>query len=105
MCSRQDYEKLLQKYQTEGIAHNMTLQMFCSMNKVPYNSFEKYLKTCSGMSDIHRVNLTDIPDEVQEVPVENKTPEKPEEATTPRMDTQTHILVNIRMTNDHRELM
>lgn len=55
MYSNKDYEKLWQKYQTEGIAHNMTLQMFCSMNNVPYNSFEKYLKTRRKPFTLRRV--------------------------------------------------
>ena len=113
MYSSKDYEKLWQKYQTEGIAHNMTLQMFCSMNNVPYNSFEKYLKTRRNMSDIHPVSITDIPEEATESSAESKPTEKTTEEGLPYRDSQTRILVNIRMTNgiriskanlSHREL-
>ena len=113
MYSSKDYEKLWQKYQTEGIAHNMTLQMFCSMNNVPYNSFEKYLKTRRNMSDIHPVSITGIPEEATGSSAESKTTEEPKEEGLPYKDSQTRILVNIRMTNgiriskanlSHREL-
>ena len=113
MYSSKDYEKLWQKYQTEGIAHNMTLQMFCSMNNVPYNSFEKYLKTRRGMSDIHPVSITDIPNESSERAANQSACDTAEQEGRPGRDTQTRILVNIRMTNgiriskanlSHREL-
>ena len=113
MYSSKDYEKLWQKYQTEGIAHNMTLQMFCSMNNVPYNSFEKYLKTRRGMSDIHPVSITDIPQEANEKVADSTSCDTAEEERRPSKDSQTRILVNIRMTNgiriskanlSHREL-
>lgn len=113
MYSSKDYEKLWQKYQTEGIAHNMTLQMFCSMNNVPYNSFEKYLKTRRGMSDIHPVNITDIPQELAEPAVDTVAPETAAGDRIAGKTPQVRILVNIRMTNgiriskanlSHREL-
>lgn len=113
MYSSKDYEKLWQKYQTEGIAHNMTLQMFCSMNNVPYNSFEKYLKTRRNMSDIHPVSITDIPQEPSEAAVDTVAPETAAGDRTAGKDHQVRILVNIRMTNgiriskanlSHREL-
>ena len=113
MYSSKDYEKLWQKYQTEGIAHNMTLQMFCSMNNVRYNSFEKYLKTRRGMSDIHPVSITDIPQEPSEMPADPISCDIAAEGQRSCKDFQTRILVNIRMTNglriskanrSHREL-
>lgn len=94
MYSNKDYEKLWQKYQTEGIAHNMTLQMFCSMNNVPYNSFEKYLKTRRAMSDIHPVNITDIPHEdVEQSDTQSVSPAAKE--SNRDSDAQVRILVNI----------
>lgn len=113
MYSSKDYEKLWQKYQTEGIAKNMTLQMFCSMNNVPYNSFEKYLKTRRGMSDIHQISITDIPQETTGTAADPPSCETVTEERRPSKDSQTRILVNIRMTNgiriskanlSHREL-
>ena len=77
----------------------MTLQMFYSVNNVPYNSFEKYLKTWRGMSDIHRVNITGITEEETKSSVESRTRKEPEEEMNPDRDTQTQILVNIEMTN------
>lgn len=29
------------KYQSEVVAHNLTLQQFCTINHVAYNSYEK----------------------------------------------------------------
>ena len=113
MYSSKDYEKLWQKYQTEGIAHNMTLQMFCSMNNVPYNSFEKYLKTRRNMSDIHPVSITDIPQEATEPAADTVQPETATGDKKTDKKPQVRILVNIRMTNgiriskanlSHREL-
>lgn len=101
MYSNKDYEKLWQKYQTEGIAHNMTLQMFCSMNNVPYNSFEKYLKTRRAMSDIHLVNITDIPHEdVEQSDTQSVGPAAKESSRD--SDAPVRILVNICMTNGIR---
>ena len=114
MYSSKDYEKLWQKYQTEGIAHNMTLQMFCSMNNVPYNSFEKYLKTRRGMSDIHPVSITDIPQEPSGTAVDIVSSKTGTDDKMTDKSSQVRILVNIRMTNgiriskanlSHRELM
>ena len=113
MYSSKDYEKLWQKYQTEGIAHNMTLQMFCSMNNVPYNSFEKYLKTRRNMSDIHPVSITDVPQDPSGTAADPTSHDIAAEERRPGKDSQTRILVNIRMTNgiriskanlSHREL-
>ncbi|MDE5880769.1 MAG: hypothetical protein K2H60_03485 [Muribaculaceae bacterium] len=113
MYSSKDYEKLWQKYQTEGIAKNMTLQMFCSMNNVPYNSFEKYLKTRRGMSDIHPVSITGIPHEPSQTAADQICCDIAAEGRRSCKDSQTRILVNIRMTNgiriskanlSHREL-
>ncbi len=56
-----DMEKLWQRYQSEGVAHNMSIQQFCSMNNVPYNSFEKYLVTRRKMSNVYPVTITDAP--------------------------------------------
>lgn len=56
-------EKLWGKYQSEGVARNMSIQEFCSMHNVPYNSFEKYLKTRRNMSQVFPVTVTDAPSE------------------------------------------
>lgn len=98
MLTSKDYEKLWNRYQSEGVAHNLTLQQFCSMNNVAYNSFEKYLKTRRNMSDVYPVTVTDMP--------EDETPEKgsSESAATNPASTctrsgETRILVSIKMTN------
>lgn len=55
-------ENLWWKYKTEGIAKNLSLQAFCSIHDVPYNQFEKFLKLRKDLSEVHKVNITDIPD-------------------------------------------
>ena len=83
------------------------------MNNVPYNSFEKYLKTRRGMSDIHPVSITDIPQEAAETAADPTPCDTETEERRPSKDSQTRILINIRMTNgiriskanlSHREL-
>lgn len=56
-------ENLWWKYKTEGIAKNLSLQAFCSIHDVPYNQFEKFLKLRKDLSEVHKVNITDLPDE------------------------------------------
>lgn len=98
MLTSKDYEKLWTRYQSEGVAHNLTLQQFCSMNNVPYNSFEKYLKTRRNMSDVYPVSVTDAPEETtseKATPDSAKTkPSKPDARPG-----ETMILVSIKMTN------
>ena len=88
--------------QSEGIAHNMTLQMFCLINKVPYNYFEKYLKTRPVMSDIHPVSITDIPQEVTGTAADPTSCDTVTEERRQDKDSYTRIHVNIRMTNGIR---
>lgn len=56
-------EHLWSKYKTEGIAKNLSLQAFCSIHDVPYNQFEKFLKLRKDLSEVHKINITDLPDE------------------------------------------
>ena len=58
-------ENLWWKYKTEGIAKNLSLQAFCSIHDVPYNQFEKFLKLRKDLSEVHKVNITDLPDETE----------------------------------------
>ncbi len=53
----------------------MSIQQFCTMNNVPYNSFEKHLVTGRKMSDVYPVTITDAP-EVKEAdkPAEEQKP-------------------------------
>lgn len=106
MISNKDMEKLWLRYQREGVARNLSLQAFCSMNNVPYNSFEKYLKTRRGMSDVYEIQVTDIPAESSANSTE--TPKasdasanmaKPEPKPSQKQDRGLRILVSIKMTN------
>lgn len=98
MLTSKDYEKLWIRYQSEGVAHNLTLQQFCSMNNVPYNSFEKYLKTRRNMSDVYPVTVTDAPEETaSEKETSDSAKTKPSKPDT--RSGETRILVSIKMTN------
>lgn len=98
MLTSKDYEKLWIRYQSEGVAHNLTLQQFCSMNNVPYNSFEKYLKTRRNMSDIYPVTVTDAPEETtSEKETSDSAEAKP--TITATKSGETRILVSVKMTN------
>lgn len=101
MISNTQMEKLWQRYQTEGVAHNMSIQQFCSMNNVPYNSFEKYLVTRRKMSDVYPVSITDVPedketDKLAEEPKAAPTDTKPALEEKPKA---VRIFVSIKMTN------
>lgn len=98
MLTSKDYEKLWTRYQSEGVANNLTLQQFCSMNNVPYNSFEKYLKTRSNMSGVYPVTVTDAPQgTTSEKETSDRTEAKP--TITATKSGETRILVSIKMTN------
>lgn len=101
MISNTQMEKLWQRYQSEGIAKNMSIQQFCSMNNVPYNSFEKYLMTRRNMSNIYPVNITDVPAEPTEEEPAKEQKETPTATQAPASEKNkpVRILVNIRMTN------
>ncbi len=101
MISNTQMEKLWQRYQSEGVAKNMSIQQFCSMNNVPYNSFEKYLVTRRNMSNIYPVNITDVPAQTKEEEPVKEQKETPAETKNPANEKNkaVRILVNIRMTN------
>lgn len=50
------------RYKSEGVAKGLSMQAFCSMNNIPYNAFEKYLKLRRHFSTAHKINITDIPE-------------------------------------------
>ncbi len=78
MISNIQMEKLWQRYQSEGVARDMSIQQFCSMNNVPYNSFEKYLVTRRKMSNVYPVTITDAPEDNEA----SKTAEEERPTTT-----------------------
>ncbi len=101
MISNTQMEKLWQRYQSEGVAHNMSIQQFCSMNNVPYNSFEKYLVTRRKMSNVYPVTITDAPEDNEaSKPAEKQKPTPTEIPTTQGETTKSvRIFVSIKMTN------
>lgn len=44
MYSREDLEKFYFQYQTEAMPQGISIEQFCSRNKVPYNIFCKWYK-------------------------------------------------------------
>lgn len=91
------------RYKSEGVAKGLSMQAFCSVNNIPYNAFEKYLKLRRHFSTAHRINITDIPE---------KESGAKEPATDPASGTSSivqndskedrerlRIMVDIRMTN------
>ncbi len=101
MISNTQMEKLWQRYQTEGVAHNMSIQQFCSMNNVPYNSFEKYLVTRRKMSDVYPVTITDAPEDKADGKLaEEQKPTQTEPMTSHEEKPKSvRIFVSIKMTN------
>ncbi len=101
MISNTQMEKLWQRYQSEGVAHNMSIQQFCSMNNVPYNSFEKYLVTRRKMSDVYPVTITDAPEDNEADKLADEPKPTPAETKTTLEDKSraVRIFVSIKMTN------
>ncbi len=44
MYSSEDLEKFYFQYQTEAMPNGISIEQFCSRNKVPYNIFYKWYK-------------------------------------------------------------
>ena len=44
MYSNEDLERLYFQYQTEAMPKGISIEQFCSRNKVPYNIFYKWYK-------------------------------------------------------------
>ncbi len=79
----------------------MSIQQFCSMNNVPYNSFEKYLVTRRKMSNVYPVTITDAPEDKEaDKLAEEQKPTPTETPTTPdEKPKSVRIFVSIKMTN------
>ena len=46
MYSSEDLERFYFQYQTEALPRGESLQSFCLKNKVPYNIFQKWFRSC-----------------------------------------------------------
>jgi len=48
MASTIDYQKIYDRYQTEGLPRQMSIVKFCEQNGVPYKQYEHWYKKCRG---------------------------------------------------------
>ena len=85
MYSSEDLERFYFQYQTEAMPKGISIEQFCSRNKVPYNIFYKWYK--DTRNKIVEVKVDGLSSSVQEQP-------KKEGSTSP-----VRILVELRMTN------
>ncbi|HCE47270.1 MAG TPA: hypothetical protein DEQ84_01070 [Prevotellaceae bacterium] len=94
MYSSEDLERFYFQYQTEAMPNGISIEQFCSRNKVPYNIFYKWYK--DTRTRIVEVKVDGMPSSVQENP-------KREECRQERLQTgvpaAVRILVELRMTN------
>ena len=90
------------RYKSEGVSKGLSMQAFCSVNNIPYNAFEKYLKLRRHFSTAHRINITDIPEKEsgEATTVPDPTLETAAAGQSAPEDRKgLRIMVDIRMTN------
>lgn len=94
MYSSEDLESFYFQYQTEAMPKGISIEQFCSRNKVPYNIFYKWYK--DTRNKIVEVKVDGLSSSVQEQPKKEAHQQEPQKAgpTSP-----VRILVELRMTN------
>lgn len=94
MYSSEDLERFYFQYQTEAMPKGISIEQFCSRNKVPYNIFYKWYK--DTRNKIVEVKVDGLPTSVQEQPKKEARQQEPQkvDSTSP-----VRILVELRMTN------
>ena len=94
MYSSQDLERFYFQYKTEALPNGISIEHFCSLNKVPYNIFYKWYK--DTRNKIVEVKVDNLPSPVQELP-KKKEPKQEQ----PRVGTSSsvRIVVELRMNN------
>lgn len=104
MISSKQLEAFWERYQSEGVPNNLSMQAFCSMHNVPYNCFERHMRQRAKYRNIQPVTITDVPEEIQKVkkteadnPIEPKTCRASEVRSMD--DNKVRILVSIKMSN------
>ncbi len=93
MYSSEDLERFYFQYQTEAVPNGISVEQFCSRNKVPYNIFYKWYKDTRGK--IVEVNVDGIPSPQEQPMKEERHQERPQTCTSSFV----RILVELRMTN------
>lgn len=94
MYSSEDLEKFYFLYQTEAMPNGISIEQFCSRNKVPYNIFYKWYK--DTRNKIVEVKVDGIPSSVKEHPKQENLQQEP---PMQKMSSPVRILVELRMTN------
>ena len=63
MASSEDYKKLYELYQVEGVPKGISIVDFCQRNGIVYKHFERWFKKRYSQNDtgVHRVRLVDTP--------------------------------------------
>ena len=59
MASSLDFQRIYDRYQEEGVPHNVSIVDFCQRNGIVYKHFERWLKNRRNVT-IHPVTLTDL---------------------------------------------
>ena len=94
MYSSEDLERLYFQYQTEAMPKGISIEQFCSLNKVPYNIFYKWYK--DTRNKIVEVKVDGLSSSVQEQPKKEPRQQEPQKAGPA---SPVRILVELRMTN------
>ena len=94
MYSSEDLERFYFQYQTEAMPKGISIEQFCSRNKVPYNIFYKWYK--DTRNKIVEVKVDGLSSSAQEEPKQVTRQQEPQK-TGPVSPVR--ILVELRMTN------
>lgn len=95
MYSSEDLERFYFQYQTEAMPKGISIEQFCSRNKVPYNIFYKWYK--DTRNKIVEVKEDGLPPSAQEEPKQESPSQEP--SSTATKPSGIRILVELRMTN------
>ena len=94
MYSSEDLERFYFQYQTEAMPNGISIEQFCSRNKVPYNIFYKWYK--DTRNKIVEVKVNGMPPSAQE---DSREEEHLQESQKVGSASSVRILVELRMTN------
>lgn len=94
MYSSEEMERFYFQYQTEAMPNGISIEQFCSRNKVPYNLFYKWYK--DTRDKIVEVKVDGIPSSVQ---VQGKKENLHQGPSKGKTSSSVRILVELRMTN------
>ena len=95
MYSSEDLERFYFQYQTEAMPNGVSIEQFCSRNKVPYNIFYKWYK--DTRNKIVAVKVDGLPTSDQEESKKESPSQGP--SSTAMKPSCVRILLELRMTN------